>query len=91
MVHAGFKAYQDRTYPQLSSQFTSGKQPENSEFPFKQTWGFSHVSITGDKANVRMITHIEDQPIPEVIEPTFSCVFTKDKGFPVEGCQSGNK
>ena len=86
LVHAGFKAYQDRTYPQLSSQFAVGKQPEGSEHAYKQTWGFAHVTLQGDTATVRMITHIEDEPVPGEVTPVFECSFTKGVGFPAGGC-----
>lgn len=86
LVNPGFKAYQDRTYPQLNSQFAVGKQPEGSEHEYMQTWGFAHITLEGDAATVRMVTHIEDEPVPTDITPVFECTFTKGVGFPAGGC-----
>ena len=89
-LHPGFMAYQAKTYPQLKTAFVAGKVPEGAEHQFKQTWGFAHLSLLGDKATIRIISNIEDTDVPAEIQPTTTCVFTKGIGF-AEHCAAPTK
>jgi tartrate-resistant acid phosphatase type 5 len=86
LVHPGFKAYQDKTYPQLHSQYARGKNPAGSPQQYKQTWGFAHISLLGDKATIRILTHTEDAPKTDGLTEDARCVFQKGFGFGPQGC-----
>jgi tartrate-resistant acid phosphatase type 5 len=86
LLNPAFKAYQDKRYPQLHSVYTVGKRPEGSQQQYMQTWGFAHLTLKGDTATVRMITHIEDEALPTEIKPVFECEFIRGTGFPDTGC-----
>jgi len=84
-LHPEFMAYQAKTYPQLKTALTIGKIPEDASHQYKQTWGFAHISLLGDKATVRIVSHIEDTEISADVQPTTTCIFTKGIGF-ASGC-----
>jgi len=80
-LHPKFMDYQAKTYSQLETAFVTGKIADNTPHQFKQTWGFAHVSLLGDKATIRVISQIEDTDVPAKIKPIVTCVFTKGIGF----------
>lgn len=80
-LHPGFMTYQAATYPQLKTALVKGKIPEGAEHQYKQTWGFAHVSLLGDKATIRIISQIEDTSVPAEVTPSATCIFTKGIGF----------
>jgi len=86
LINPGFKAYQDRTYPQLQSQYAKGKIPAGETHQYKQLFGFAHISLQGDTAMVRIMSHTEDTPAANIVTPSFQCSFTKDIGFGEGGC-----
>ena len=48
-IHSTFMAHQERKYPQLTTEFAEGL-----------LWGFAHMQVDGDSANVTLLEVPDD-------------------------------